>query len=520
MGARQLFQLFPWRGGLNTSLDPSQVPANQLTRADNIQLGPNGSKLKREGINFDWDDATSGTDDIIGGFDFWYGTGTSRTQKYLVVTEGKKIYTYTPSTGARSADLFAGTAWATTPTRASFTVINNLLIICTGSGNAPKKFDGTTVADLGGTPPAFEFTFKHQGRLMGGLVDRLHYSPPFDPETWNGVGDSGAVDVAIGDGDPRGLVGGFSFLGLAYVGKRNSLHRLVGEFPDQTTEEVTGGLGIESHESIVVIEDVDVVWASHRGFHALSSTDQFGDLKSRFLSKDIQAEFDQDFVRARRKFIKGIYISSLNSVAWAVTHEDYGTTSNNCIYLYSVEDGFSRWPNISCQALFVAADVAKDRFYLGTATGRLAQGFSGNVYDTSEAGVSTAVAMDVETGRINIDGSLVLDKAYKSVHLIHSPQGSFNITLTFTVDGYVGQAIAYTGEGGSDLLGTTFILGSSELGSSLPTAAFGFGVDGIGKTFRIRIRNSGITERVEVMGIAVSYEPVGGANEVLARDSE
>jgi hypothetical protein len=513
----QIFQMFPWRGGgLNTSQDPAQIANNELTLADHIQYGPTGSTQKREGINFDFDDATSGTDDIIGGCEFWYGTGSSRTQKYVVVTEGKKIYSYNPSTGARSADLFAGTAWATTPTKASFSVLNNLLIITVDGGNAPKKFDGTTVADLGGTPPNFEWTFVHQGRLMGGVVDRLHYSPPFDPETWNGTGDSGAVDVNVGDGDPKGLTGGFSFLGTCYVGKRNRLHRLKGEFPDVKVELVARGIGIESHDSIVCVEDSDVAWCSGRGFHSLAATDQYGDLKSAFISKKIQLEFNESFTRARLPYVKGVYVASLNSIAWAVTHEDYGTT-NNCIYLYSLEgDGWYRWSDIDCQALFAAEDTDAKRFYIGTSTGRLAQALTGGISDTNESGTEVAIERDTASGRISIDGSLVTDKRFTAFYLIYRPDGDHTITVDFRVDGQAAQSLVYSDTTGAAALGA-FTLGTDILGSTMPVDAYGLGVDGIGSTFSVRIRQSGTDEYGDILGFAVAFEPAGHSMEVMER---
>src|SRR4051812_47790440 len=107
-----LFQLFPWVGGLNLSADDALIQPNQLTRAENVIFGVQGtSRKKREGINFDWDSATSGSSAIIGGVDFWYGD-TTKTQKKVAIFNDKTVCAYASDTGTRTANLFGGAAWS------------------------------------------------------------------------------------------------------------------------------------------------------------------------------------------------------------------------------------------------------------------------------------------------------------------------------------------------------------------------------------------------------------------------
>lgn len=51
-----VFAQWPWVGGLNTSLDETLIPASSLTLADNVLFNERGTKLVREGIDYDWDD--------------------------------------------------------------------------------------------------------------------------------------------------------------------------------------------------------------------------------------------------------------------------------------------------------------------------------------------------------------------------------------------------------------------------------------------------------------------------------
>lgn len=50
--------VLPWKGGLVTSLNESLLQPTQLTIADNISLAYSDEKRRREGIDYNWDDAT------------------------------------------------------------------------------------------------------------------------------------------------------------------------------------------------------------------------------------------------------------------------------------------------------------------------------------------------------------------------------------------------------------------------------------------------------------------------------
>ena len=52
----------PWIGGINSSQDESEIQPNQLTQADNVIFDTRGSRRRRDAIDFDFDDGTSGTD--------------------------------------------------------------------------------------------------------------------------------------------------------------------------------------------------------------------------------------------------------------------------------------------------------------------------------------------------------------------------------------------------------------------------------------------------------------------------
>lgn len=59
MGKRtKQLAVMPWDGGLVTAHDPSLLPPNQLTNADNITVRFSHDKTRRDGINYNWDNTT------------------------------------------------------------------------------------------------------------------------------------------------------------------------------------------------------------------------------------------------------------------------------------------------------------------------------------------------------------------------------------------------------------------------------------------------------------------------------
>lgn len=513
---------FPWEGGVNTSLDEAVIPNNQLTKAENLIFGYRGSRKKREGIDFSWDDATTGTVSLIALHDFWYGTAAGKTQKLIAVGDDEAVYTYNISSGARTTITDAGTAWANTVTTASIVTFNNLCIIAVdGDNNLMKKWTGSgDLADLGGTPPDASICREHLGRLWANdkdNVDRLHYSTTANPEEWNGAGDSAALDIGVGDGDPDGITAIFpTFKGELFVAKRTKLYRVSGDSPENfQVILVSNGIGCVSHNSIATVDQDDIVFASDRGFHSLSATMAYGDFAGAYLSKDIQRTFNENFTKSRRKYIWGAYLSEINSIAFAVTDNDYSASINKAIWLYNLDlKAWYTWPDIACQSMIVVRDSTQSRFYLGTNVSRVGKAFNGTNYDISTADANTAIQMTVETGIVFPLGDPSATVGFKKFTLIYRPTGTHTITVSLKIDNYEVQSLAFTDTSGADLLGSTFILGTSILGSSRVLAPYTLPFDGYGRGVKITITQSGTDEQAEIQGFSLEYEPAGLKQEV------
>lgn len=517
----ELFTQFPWVGGLNTSQDPSTIEPNELVQADHLVFGVRGSRKKRDGIDFSWDDQSNTSVSVLALKDFWYGT-TSRTQARVGICSDKTIYSYTGS-GVRSADLFGGTAWGSAITRVSTEVLNNLLIVAVdGTSNVMKKWTGSgNFADLGVSPPQASICRVHKGRLFTNdktNVDRLHYSPIQDPESWNGAGDSGAIPIGLGDGDPEGITAIFpTFKGNLFVAKRTKLYRVVtdGDPVDWTVELVSSGVGCVSHNSVVAVDQDDMMFVSERGFHTLAATTTFGDFSSTFLSASIQQSFNNDFTRSRLKFIQGVYLPEINSVAWAVTDEDVSASYNGAIWLYNLSlKAWYRWPDIACESIGLFRDSDQLRLYIGTNSGRVAKAFNGTVYDVNTSGTNTAIPMILKTGRIFPGVIPFSEKGFKRFSLIYGPEGAHTITASLVIDAFPAQSLAFN-ETIGDTLDGTFILDQSYLAGGLLVAPYSFSIDGYGRSFELTLYQSGVNERCEIQGFMIEYEQAGLNQEVV-----
>ena len=70
----QNFRIMPWLGGVNTSVDPGVLNAQELVQADNVVFSSTGARIKREAIDY--------IDPAVPAPDFRSSSGTTRTLKW------------------------------------------------------------------------------------------------------------------------------------------------------------------------------------------------------------------------------------------------------------------------------------------------------------------------------------------------------------------------------------------------------------------------------------------------------
>lgn len=601
----QLFKMLPWTGGINTSLDASMIPPNQLTIADHVIFDTRVSKKTRDGINFNWDSLTSGATSVVGQHDFWFGA-TTKTQKKVAVFSDGKVYSYT-SSGTATQLTVNGKAWTGTLTSACLITFNNKCFIAvSGAGNQMKYWDGTNnVEDAFGTyqyitsvsrasstttktlifnttfpgangstvivagagnstyngtftvtglsttsvtndtitytsttlsegttadtaisiaapAPLASFLREHLGRIFCNdktTPDRLHYCQTGDNTLWNGYGDSGALDIFVGDGDPIGLNGITpTFKGELFVGKQTKLYRLEGYAPEEFfVSKVSDSIGFASHSSIASIDQDDVYFVSLKGVHSLVATQAYGDFSSSYVSADIQKTFNDSFNKSRLANVWGAYNPNINSVTF--TFSSVSSSSNDSIYLYNIPTkAWYTWSGISCQSLIVANDSDKYRFYIGSNTGRIAKTFNGTFYDVSAAGVNTAITYHLTTGQIFLDDNPYNLKTIRRLTLFYRPTGTYNLVVNLTVDNHIvnsENSLNFSDTTSVALVGSTFITGSSLVGYTVNMSPYTKTVDGVGRCIQLDIRQTQTNASVELQGFAIEYDSLGPVAETF-----
>lgn len=471
--------------------------AEATTVAPTVKLG-----LNQDGIS------------TIGLFDYFRNEGGgSKVRDLISIMSDGSVFEYDDS-GLRTTITNSGAA-LTSITKTSFEQINEKLVIGFNStGNTPKKIESSggtrTMTDLGGSPPNFSIVSEHLSRLWTNDKtdpDRLHYSSTGKPEEWNGAGDSGAIDIGPGDGDPEGITAIFpTFKGELLVAKKNRLYQVSGLTPeDFIVRIISDGIGVESHNSIVPVDQDDMLYVSSRGFHSMSATANFGDFSAQFISADIQPTF-QDFVSLEN--VQGVYIPTLNSICWAVNSGS--TAGNSDLYFFNILlKEWYRWTDISCQAITNRLIGGKESLVIGTNEGRILEI---NEEKFSDFG-NEAISVRIKTGINYPDSNPYTVKGFRKLILMFVPQGDTSFTAKVKIDNLDEQDVIFSQTGSFDALGTTFTLASSMLGVSNTLAPVTLPIDGFGHGATLEILKEDADEPIELFSYGYEYEPASTGQE-------
>lgn len=438
-----------------------------------------------------------------------------------VPVDGNSGVTFTTTKLGRSVSA----PFPATINKACMEVMNDVLLIAfDGVGNKCIRYRPETDTDfyeISHGPaglPDFSVMRVHQSCLFTNdkvNIDRMHISSVGDFEEWQGDGTSGAVDVYPGDGDGDGLQSIFPpFRGVLFMAKGQRLYRLLGDdLENYTPDLVTSGLGCLSHKSVIAVDLDDELFISSRGVHSLAATNEFGDFNAKFLSQKIQNAFN-DFVSSRLSFTQASYVPDMNTVFFAVTED--GNSNNSTLYLMNtLSQEWSKWPSIDCQSLSTRRVGTQEVLMIGTSTSRLIQ-------SSGETGLdfgTTSFSFKPKTGSIYPQGRPDAVSMFKRFSLFYKPRGTFTITVKIKIDNQPIQSMAFSQTTGGDLLGTTFFLGSSILGSSNVLAPYERQIEGIGRGLTIELEASGQDDQIEIYGFTIEYEPAEKAQEVIETEN-
>ena len=179
-------RLKDFTGGEASIFPFSNMPPKYSVKLQNCHISANGGIAKMPGyvkVN-----TTQVAETLKSGFEFRKSDGTV----IILCGGGGKIY----KVGAGN-NLEAIKTGLNASAKISFAAMNNICIMVNGV-DAPMKYDGTTVANLGGTPPATAFMVHvHQGRVW--LLERTNkllatHSAFNNPEDYTTAANAGYID--------------------------------------------------------------------------------------------------------------------------------------------------------------------------------------------------------------------------------------------------------------------------------------------------------------------------------------
>lgn len=188
------FKIKNFAGGLNQSADDSVLAVNQSRNAQNVDVST-GTLKSISGYSKYIDTAAPAGITRLMKF-YKNNTTTGAVTSYLLAATATAIYYWTGSAWSALATGLTSGEWDYFNYQIGMT---DVVIMGNGSDNV-KKWDGTTFADLGGTPPKMKSITLHAERIWGTGVkatpNSIYYSDDLNPENWT-IAEDGAGILSL-----------------------------------------------------------------------------------------------------------------------------------------------------------------------------------------------------------------------------------------------------------------------------------------------------------------------------------
>ena len=228
---------------------------------------------------------------VSGLFDFDEGT------KLAATAEDGKWYHYTAGNwaeegGARATNnsTTAGVRWSAAMFYGASSAVN---LLCAGNGvDAPVMYDGATVINLAGSPPAEgQYPTAWQGRLWWASGSTIFGSAVDDCEVYS-VGSGGIqLNVYRGTGDITGM---YAFGNNLFIFKRQSIYRIAptGSFSSESiVRNVSLKVGCVSHYTIAE-DEKGMSFESEHGIQRITGSAQSTGFSLGNISRNVKSIFD------------------------------------------------------------------------------------------------------------------------------------------------------------------------------------------------------------------------------------
>jgi hypothetical protein len=458
----QTYSVFAFDRGLDVKTSPLKraVATRQesLVMARNCVLSTAGAVSKRLDVEKVNATTVGAAVAITGGVEFVKSDGTRI--EVFGTNDGKIFKLVTGTATAIDTGNTAGTKWY-------FAQYNDLLIMA-NRVDAPQKWDGTTVAALGGSPPAKGGPVVVHGNrvffLDGTNKSRLTWSALDDEEDYTTASNAGNVDVSLNDGsDLLNLVPSVNELVLL---KGARPYRLQGTSPATFTitnvVPTTGSVGTVSTQAALFALN-DVWYLGTPGITRLTAVQGFGDLRESFPSAPIQPYFEgeTDYTLSLANLAGGVmaYDSQRNRIYVAV--DNNADAKNDMVLVYDgATKGWTTWEDVT-------GGVASMWPVKNTVTGQTEMHYGGYDGFVRVFNRSVAVnAIDAEARHLSALGAPGVEKSVRHGFLYLREQGNTTVTVDtkFDFGATGGQTFSVSQLGGSHTLGVNWVLGQDPLG--------------------------------------------------------
>lgn len=353
-----------------------QIVVPFLLRAENIEYTLNGGFQKIGGTTKYNSVAINSGEEIRYMFDLTVqGTSGSQTTKMLAFA-GANVY------ADSNNGTFSAISTAFTDNCIPHVSMYGDVAILMSDLDSPRKYDGTTEAALGGTPPNISFGVEHARKFFGAGVDAnpdtLYYSDTDDAENWS-TGDSGSLTVSPGDGDR--ITGLWSFMDRLIIFKgpnKGSIHVLEGlASADFDLRVLARGIGSVNQNLIFPYgNDIGFVWADGT-IRTLRTTERFGNFEVGSLSLDIDNGIMSNITTSSLK--KGVAANLPQKGRVYFTLPVQANTTPNLLlsmdYRFMESEGRPRFSTLTLTEPFSVVrktdpnDTNRDALYLGGSDG-------------------------------------------------------------------------------------------------------------------------------------------------------
>jgi len=502
-GDMQVYDCFDLRKGLDVKTSPRTLALsrgqNALRLANNMVFTSSGAVTKR----FDQATLTSSSVGaavaITGGHQLRRSNGNDYE---LFGTDDGKVYRL--NSDGTTTELANG---LTSSTKHYFTTYNDLAI-WGNRADAPKKYDGTTWGNLGGSPPSTAGPWAVHGNRVFALdatqKSRLSWCALNDEEDWTTASNAGSLLVSENDGfNAMNLIASINELVIL---KGSRPYRLQGTSPSTfaltNLVPTTGSTGSISHQAAVFALN-DVWYLGTPGVVALSTVFNFGDLKARFASERIDPYFTagSDYTLTLQNLDDACMAYDPQNNRLYVAVDSNADGKNDLVLAYDIALGaWSIWTSQSIASMWPVynATTGVTEIHAGTYTGHviaLNRDVSTNAIDGHARHLSCLNAPGIEKS-----------PRYGYLYLKEEGAGALTVDTKFDFGATGGQTYTVSLNGGSHLLGSSFVLGTSVLGGK-DQIVKRIDLSGIGEYLELGFRNQIAGQTFELYGYQILWRP-------------